>query len=88
MYAQTVEVTVAGGLHARPAARFVDAAQHSASDVFVRNVTAGGSFVDAARALEVLGARVMQGDVIEIEAEGDDERKVVQTLVDIAKGWA
>ena len=39
-----------------------------------RRPPSGGSPVDAARALEVLGARVMQDNLIEIEAEGDDKR--------------
>lgn len=86
MYSQMVEVTVPGGLHARPAAYFVNAARHSASTVFLRNVTSDGDFVNAGHALEVLGAEVMRGDVIEIEAEGDDERDVVEILADIAQG--
>lgn len=85
MQMRRCKVLVPGGLHARPAVRFVAAARGFASDVFLRNVTRRKAFVDAKRPFDVLSSEVWQGDTIEIEAEGPDEAAAVERLVAIVE---
>ena len=61
------------GLHARPAARFVQAASAFKSKITVTNATKGSDPVDA-----TLG--VHQGFEIVIQAEGEDEHEALEAL--------
>lgn len=61
------------GLHARPAAIFVQTANKFHSRITIRNVTAGGAFVNAKSILHVLTLGVEQGHEVEIQVEGEDE---------------
>lgn len=79
------EVLVPGGLHARPAARFVAAARSFASDICLCNMTRGGGFVDAKRPFDILSSDVWQGDIIELEAEGSDEAAAIERLAAIVE---
>jgi phosphotransferase system HPr (HPr) family protein len=63
----------AAGLHARPAARFVQTAASFASAITVRNITRGTSVVDAKAILAVLTLGAERGHVIEVSAAGPDE---------------
>jgi phosphotransferase system HPr (HPr) family protein len=60
------------GLHARPAALFVQTAQKFTSDIHVQNLTDQGEVANAKSILSVLTLGVMQGHEIEINAEGED----------------
>ena len=73
------------GLHARPAARFVQLAKRFGSDVRVRH---GERSADAKSMLQVLTLEVGKGDEIEIEAEGGDEEEAVRALIDLLRGGA
>lgn len=68
------------GLHARPAALFVQAAMRHASSIQARNLTAGGDPVDAKSILGVLTLGVMQDHEIQIVAEGDDAQQALDEL--------
>jgi phosphotransferase system HPr (HPr) family protein len=68
------------GLHARPAALFVQAAKRYAATVQVNNLTAGGDPVDAKSILGVLTLGVMQDHEIHILAEGEDAEQAVREL--------
>lgn len=68
------------GLHARPASVFVQTANKFASDITVRNLTMGGEAVDAKSILMVLTLGVIQNHEIELQAEGPDEQKALESL--------
>lgn len=79
MAQRTVTVAAEVGLHARPAALFVQAAAKAAGEVTVAK--AGGEPVNAKSILAVLGLDVRNGQ--EITVTGDDEA-VLDALVDLA----
>jgi phosphotransferase system HPr (HPr) family protein len=68
------------GLHARPAAVFVQAAAGFQARVKVRNLTQGTAFVDAKSILGVLTLGVEQGHEIEMQVEGPDEEQAIAAL--------
>jgi len=68
------------GLHARPAALFVQTAAKFQAKIKVRNTTRSTPFVDAKSILSVLGLGVSCGHEIEITAEGEDEQKAVEAM--------
>jgi multiphosphoryl transfer protein len=73
------------GLHARPAARFVQTAAAFEADVRVRNLTSGKGPVSARslNALATLGA--VNGDVIEVSASGAQADQVLEALNKLVK---
>jgi len=68
------------GLHARPAALFVQCAGLFCSRIMVRNATSERQFVDGKSILGVLILCVKKGHVIEITVEGEDEVAAADTL--------
>ena len=74
------------GLHARPAAQFVKAAQSFDSAITDTNVTKDSDAVDAKSILRVLTLAVLQGNEIKITAEGDDEENALSTLLGLIEG--
>ncbi|HEY8346727.1 MAG TPA: HPr family phosphocarrier protein [Symbiobacteriaceae bacterium] len=65
------------GLHARPAARFVETAARFQSEI---TVIAGSRSASAKSILGVLSLGVRKGTVIRIRAEGDDAGAAVEAL--------
>ena len=80
MESRAVVVSNPAGLHARPAAVLVQAAQGFASSV---EVAAGGRVADAKSILDVLTLGVEQGGEITIRAEGPDEAAAVGFLAEL-----
>ncbi|MBB4914354.1 HPr family phosphocarrier protein [Streptosporangium saharense] len=76
----TVESEV--GLHARPAATFVQTAAKASLDVTVAKQ--GGQPVNAKSILAVLALDVRQGDTVVIEAEGEGADELLDALALIA----
>ncbi|MFE3447309.1 HPr family phosphocarrier protein [Nonomuraea sp. NPDC059194] len=76
----TVEAEV--GLHARPAATFVQAASKAVIDVTVAKVN--GEPVNAKSILMILGLDVRQGETIVIRADGEGAEELVDELAAIA----
>lgn len=68
------------GLHARPAALFVQTAAEFEAKVTVRNVTRDTSAVDGKSILSVMTLGVSQGHEIEITTEGADEQAALEAL--------
>ena len=68
------------GLHARPAALFVQTAAKFKSKIKVRNTTRGTPFMDAKSILSVMGLGVSKGHEIEVTAEGEDEQTALETI--------
>jgi len=79
---QRLELVVVNevGLHARPAAIFVQTANKYKSLIKVRNLTNGRDFMDAKSILGVLILGVGNGHNIEIEIEGEDEIEAANVL--------
>lgn len=79
------EVTVGHpeGLHARPAARFVQTARRFRSRVWVLY---DGREADAKSLLSLLALGVEQGAVMTIRAEGEDAEQALVALEEVARG--
>ncbi|MGH8893051.1 MAG: HPr family phosphocarrier protein [Actinomycetes bacterium] len=77
------EVTIGSrvGLHARPAALFVQAA--TTSGVPVRISKGGGKPVDARSIIGVLALGARNGDTVVLEADGDGADVALDGLVDL-----
>jgi phosphocarrier protein FPr len=60
------------GLHARPAAMFVQTAAKFSSKIKVKNLTTNGNFVDAKSIIMVLTLGVMKEHEVVIQTEGSD----------------
>jgi phosphotransferase system HPr (HPr) family protein len=84
--AQTeLEVKNAHGLHARPAALFVQKASQFSSTIILRNLSRGSKEANAKSIMEVLMAGVDQGARIELVAEGEDAERAVEALTDLVR---
>ncbi len=82
-----VQVTNEHGLHARPAALFVQTAARFQSDIRLRNLSKAGSRpVNARSIMEVLTAGIDQGSRIELTAEGDDASDALHALRELIEG--
>jgi phosphocarrier protein HPr len=77
-----VSVNSEVGLHARPAATFVQTAAKAPFDVTIAKVN--GTPVNAKSILAVLALDVQQGDSIVITAEGEGAEELVDQLAQIA----
>ncbi len=71
------------GLHARPAAVFVQAAAKFKSSIRIRNLTNEKNFVDAKSILGVLILGVSKDHCVEVEINGEDEVLAAKTLKQI-----
>ncbi|GAA0396292.1 phosphotransferase [Acrocarpospora corrugata] len=78
----TVESEV--GLHARPAATFVQTATKASIDVTVAKLGGSGAPVNAKSILSVLSLDVRRGDTIVINAEGEGADELLDQLAAIA----
>jgi len=83
----SIELTVHNehGLHARPAARFVETVRRFDADVTVRNHTTGGPRVSgrSVSALSTLG--VPSGDQIEVYASGRQSREALAAIAALVR---
>lgn len=70
------------GLHARPAATFVQTAAKASLDVTVAKI--GGEPVNAKSILAVLALDVREGDTVVIRAEGEGADELLDQLAGIA----
>ncbi|MEW6569455.1 MAG: HPr family phosphocarrier protein [Chloroflexota bacterium] len=79
---QSARLTVVNevGLHARPAALFVQACQRHQAEIRLRNLANGSGWVDAKSILSVLTLGVEKNHEIEIEAEGPQETETIAAL--------
>lgn len=75
-----VTLTHASGLHARPAALFVETASRFKAAV---TVEAGGRRANAKSLLAVLGLGAGPGTALRIVAEGEDAEEAVRALVQL-----
>ncbi len=82
MAERKVSVESEVGLHARPAATFVQTAAKAPFDVTIAKP--GGPAVNAKSILSVLALDVRQGDSIVITAEGEGADELLDLLASIA----
>lgn len=68
------------GLHARPAARFVQTAAKFKCAITVANISGGSAAVNAKSILKVLTLAVKQNQEIEVRANGDDAVEALAAL--------
>jgi phosphotransferase system HPr (HPr) family protein len=68
------------GLHARPASDLVREAASFESEISLRNASLSSDWVDAKSILSVLGLGVENNHVLEIKADGPDDKDAVQSL--------
>ncbi|MDH3942671.1 MAG: HPr family phosphocarrier protein [Anaerolineae bacterium] len=68
------------GLHARPAALFVQTAAKYSADIQVRNLSSEGDPVNAKSILSILTLAVHKDSQIHLAAEGEDAAEAVAAL--------
>lgn len=68
------------GLHARPAALFVQTAGKFLSNIMVQK---GNRKINAKSIMGIMALGVSQGDEITIIADGEDEKEAIESLVDL-----
>ncbi len=78
---RTVTVVPEAGLHARPAAKFVETANGFDADVQVGPVD--GDLVDASSMLGVTSLGVANGEDVRIVAEGSDAEAALDALEEL-----
>jgi len=86
MFEATIPVKHNVGLHARPAALFVQTANKYSSTIKVKNLTAEGKFVDAKSIIMVLTLGVMKDHEILIQADGVDAESALDALKTLIEG--
>ena len=76
---QTVEVTIVNenGLHTRPGKNFVKACKQFESAITVQK---GEKQVSGKSLMKLMGAGICKDDIIQIHAEGEDEKEAVEYL--------
>lgn len=83
MYIRAVSVPDGYGLHSRSASNFINKAKKYESFIWVGRKR---HYVDAKNLFEVLSLNVSGGIFIEIFANGVDEERAVEDLVEFVKG--
>lgn len=84
MVEKTVSIKNKTGLHARPAARFVERAKKFNSKI---SVVKSGRRVDAKSILNILGLGAGKGSTIKIVAVGDDEQLAIKQLIELINSF-
>lgn len=80
MVEKTIKVSNPTGLHARPAALFVQTAGKFTSSVWIAK---GDKRVNAKSIMGLMSLAVSQGTEVAIGAEGEDEHLAVKELIDL-----
>jgi phosphocarrier protein len=73
----TLKITNPTGLHARPAAQFVQKAAAFKSRV---TIIADNRMADAKSILSVMSLKLVCGTVIALTTDGEDEKECIETL--------
>lgn len=83
MYSRTTMVVNRTGLHARPASEFTERAKSFTSKIRVKNLSDQSEDVqgNAKSIISLLSLGMGQGSLVEISADGDDERSAVDALI-------
>ncbi len=81
-----LEIHNAHGLHARPAALFVQTASRFQAKITLQNLDGPGKVIDAKSIMSVLTAGVHAGGRIVLEAEGVDAEQAIEALTALIEG--
>ncbi|MGQ0600473.1 MAG: HPr family phosphocarrier protein [Anaerolineales bacterium] len=81
----TLTVTHAVGLHARPAAKFVQTAARFQAKIEIANLARGNASVNAKSVLKVLTLAVQQGQQIRLQADGPDAEAALAALRELVE---
>lgn len=82
----TIPIRHKVGLHARPAALFVQTAAKFSSKIKVKNLTTNGNFVDAKSIIMVLTLGVMRDHEVVIQTDGPDADAALEALKLLIEG--
>lgn len=82
MYRDEMVIKSETGLHARPASVFVQEASKFISDI---NLIKEDQKYNGKSIMGLLSMGASKGDILIIEAEGEDEQEAVDTLIDLLK---
>jgi phosphocarrier protein len=82
MYSETIIVENKTGLHARPAAAFVQAAMKFKSNITIEK---DSKQANAKSMLSLLSIGASMGSTVKITAEGEDENLAVKALTDLIR---
>ena len=80
MFQKTVVITAPNGLHTRPAAQFVKEAKSFESTI---SVEVGDKSASAKSLFKLQTLGLTQGTEVNIKAEGADEQKAVEALIEL-----
>jgi len=80
MVEKTIEITNPSGLHARPAALFVQTAGKFTSNIWIK---VGDKKVNAKSIMGLISLAVSRGTEITIIADGEDEELAVNEILDL-----
>lgn len=80
MVEKTIEITNPTGLHARPAALFVQTAGKFTSNIWIK---VGDKKVNAKSIMGLISLAVSKGTVVTIIADGEDEEVAINEIVDL-----
>lgn len=81
MLQREATVAASAGLHARPAAEFVQAAKQAGKDIKISKE--GKDPVPANSILSVLSLGAKQGDVVTLQSDDDDAAAALDSLVEL-----
>ncbi|MCE1254818.1 MAG: HPr family phosphocarrier protein [Anaerolineae bacterium] len=86
MYSRQTKVINKTGLHARPASDLVLKAKGFESEIKMRNLDdKNAELINLKSIMKILAAGILSGTSIEISADGCDEKKAVDSLVDLVE---
>lgn len=85
MYSREVLVSNPSGLHARPASVFAKTAGAYKSDVTIKKVTSDKPGKNAKSMIMVMSMAIKCGDMLEVSADGEDEREAVDALAELVE---
>ena len=80
MYKRDVKVINASGLHARPGSDFVHKAAEYSSKITIRRLDEDEDPVNAKSIAYVLSLGVGKGVMVELAADGSDEKEAIDSL--------
>lgn len=80
MTSETVSVVNTLGIHARPAAQIVRCSARFACQI---TLTVGGETVNAKSIMGVMTLAACRGSLIEIQADGEDEKEAVAAIAEL-----
>ena len=83
MTKQDIEVKLSGGLEARPVALLVQVASQYESSIYLE---AGEKRVNAKSIMGMMGLGLDLGESVTVSADGSDEEKAVEGIVDFLIG--